>query len=240
MEVLEERAAGQRLLHSKDWPGLYVWGEAGEALALRLRQEVWRWQDCFPTLRLQPATICSVTEKTQTAAAAAPGASTALFLADLDQSPRQLEQGLRLLAECVRRLWQCYRSFPDPAYDYSQGEQVPDWQPVSGDTALAAFVGPLARCLQGYQVTPASTQAPEALCDALPLLLRQPAFVQNRLQYTENGFVCAGSVVRRLLEHSQLCGRRMYRLGIAAFGRRAICDPFCFEAELPRPAPPYQ
>lgn len=230
MEVISEEYPQQRLLHSKDVPGLFVCGTADAGLCLALQAETLRFQRCFPDLPLAKAVTYSIVERLQHPIQLPPGDSVGLFAADMDRTPAQLETACALLTASVGFLEDCYDSFPQPDRDYYQGEGHRPWEPASGRAALDAFAGRLRACLAVYGVDYRPDARPsENLQRGLALLGAQPDFAHDRLLYTGESYWCAGRWLRYLTEQCHLWGRRMYQLGVAQFGRKQIRDPFCFE-----------
>lgn len=229
MEVIEEASARQRLLHSVAVPGLFVYGKVDEPLAMAMQEEAVRFQRAFPQLEVPSASICLVVEHLQGVRLTEPGLTASLFAADLEWPAARLRQACMLLADSVRRVESCCRSFPEPEYDYALGEAHPCWQPTSGREAMERFAGQLRAHLavygQPWQQTLSCAQNMEA---ALAALSARADFAQNRLLHTPQGDWCAGRWLRALLELCQLTGRRLYRLGVRCFGRRYVEDPFCF------------
>lgn len=232
MEVLSEQSEQQRLLHCMEIPGLFVGGNLTAPLTLALRDEAKRFQSCYDYLPLLSFSACTVVERIETSAMSAPCESACLFAADLDWNAEKIKLACLLLKDSCKKLEECYTSFPQPDYDYEPLERRLEWRPTSGTQALNSFVERLQSCFSLYDLKWNSEQDwLENLNTALKTLEKKTEFLENRLFCIHGNFWCTGRWLRYLNEQCQLTGRRMYRVGIRAFGRTQIRDPFLFETQ---------
>ena len=223
-----ERNTARQVLHSSELPGVAVCGDAGFSQALELREEMIRFTRCFPWLKLSPSQICLVTERLYSNFSPEWETGTDLLSADLDRTPEELTQQCRLLWESAVLLQRCLDSFPDPSYDYWTDTEHPAWLPGSGMQLRQRYTEQLQTQLTVWDVSLAEADWLSALRKVLDVLQKRPDFMQNRLFWTERGFCCAGYWLRVQTERCHLTGRRLYELGVSAFGRRSIADTLHF------------
>lgn len=228
MLVAMEQDSVRRVLHSCEMPGIAVCGAVSCSLALPLREEAARFARCFPWLKVSAPQICIVVERVQSAVSPEWESGTALLSTDLERTQGELVQMCRMLRESAGLLRVCLQSFPDVDYDFMADTEHPEWQPGSGAQALELFTRQLRSALVVWGFSLEETQWETALCAALDVLERDSRFMQNRLFWTADGFCCAGYWLRVQIERCHLAGRRMYEIGVSAFGRRVIRDPFFF------------
>ncbi|MBQ8610729.1 MAG: hypothetical protein IJ412_03360 [Oscillospiraceae bacterium] len=232
MKAAVESYKGTKLLRSCIFPGAVACCEENVPAAWLLQQELHRITRCYRWLPKEPAVVFTVSERTFSQPGADPQHSSTLFAYDLEKTPEELQQLLRLLRESTALLERCCRSFPDMDYDYMEGEPHPAWQPASGREGLRYFLAAVRQSLRRWQLPEDALPDQEwktALDAILDSLEKREAFMQNRLFYTPQGFCCAAQWLRTNIELCHLTGRRLYELGVASFGRDAIEDSFGFE-----------
>lgn len=228
MLVAVEQDGVRRVLHSCETPGITVCGAMSDSLALPLREEAARFARCFPWLKVSAPRICVAVERVRKTISPEWENGTALLSSDLERTPEELIQMCRMLRESAGLLRTCLNSFPDVDYDFMADTEHPEWQPGSGVQALELYTRQLRSALVVWDFSLEEVQWEASLCAALAVLEKEPRFMQNRLFWTADGFCCAGYWLRVQIERCHLAGRRMYELGVSAFGRRVIRDPFFF------------
>ena len=228
MNAAVERNTERQVLHSCELPGLAVCGEIGYSQALTMREEAVRFARCFPWLQCPPPQICIITERLYSAFSPEWETGMALLSADLERTPEELTQMCRLLWESAALLQRCLESFPDAEYDYMADTVHPEWQSGSGLQTVRHYTEQLQAQLTLWDVKPVPEEWTGSLREQLEALLLRPDFTHNKLFWTPGGFCCAGYWLRVQIERCQLTGRRLYELGVSAFGRRAIEDTFRF------------
>lgn len=228
MNIAVEYNGCCRRLHSCDVPGAFAEGAAEQPLALDMRAETARFGACFPWLTVPSVQVCAVVERAENPALQLQMAGGVLLKTDTHRTPEELVQMCRLLRESAALFEQCYRSFPDAAYDYMEGEEHPPWKPACGDEAMHRYVRQLDRTLKIWQTETCGGDWLMRLNAVLDALQKRPEFMENRLFQTAEGPCCAGYWLRCRIEECHLAGRQLYELGAAAFGRFVVKNTFHF------------
>lgn len=228
MHAAVERDAARQVLHSCGFPGAAVCGDAGFSQALALWEETTRFVRCFPWLNRMPSQICVVTERVYSTFSPEWETGTALLSADLDRTPEEVSQQCRLLLESAVLLQRCLDSFPDPAYDYRTDTEHPAWLPGSGLQLRQRYIEQMQVQLGAWGMTLTEEDWIGGLQRVLEALQKRADFMHNHLFRAAEGFCCAGYWLRVQTERCHLTGRRLYELGVSAFGRRSIADTLHF------------